>query len=631
MAHPFTLVVSPLRTSPRPAGLAVLLAAVLAALVPLAAPRAAGAQTGRNILLIENGASDASTRIADHYAKVRDVPPDQRIKLDLPVSDEISPRDYQLKIEKPIAAWFTRNGAQDRILYLVLTKGLPLRVAGSNGIQGTIASVDSELTLLYRKLAGRAAPSAGRIDNPYFLGANPVRGAKPFSHEQYDIFLVSRLDGFTVEDVIGLIDRAKAPFPRGTFVLDMKSSFSDKGNAWLQAAADRLKEMDRLDPVVLDKGSLVITGQQQVIGYYSWGSNDPAVHRRTFDLTFVPGALAAMFVSTDGRTFTAPPDTWNVGSWDDRSTFFAGSPQSLTGDLIHAGVTGAAGHVAEPYLDATIRPEILFPAYISGFNLIESFYLAMPYLSWETIVVGDPLCAPFPRTGPSQTALDPPIDPLTELSRFFSARRVEVTAEQAEGLKPEAVRLGIRGETRIQHGDEAGAREALEQATTLEPRFNGAHLTVASLYEKRGEYEKAVGHYRRILASNPNDIIALNNLAFALAARLGKPAEAMSFAERAYELSRGTGIVSDTYGWVLHLAGDDQQALRYVQDAVSSLPSLPEIRWHHAAVLAALGHHDSAAKELAKAFELDPTLKTRTDIQALQKKLAARATPPSQH
>ncbi len=613
---------------PVPRGVVCALAGLL--LLAVLRPSVAAAQTGRNVLLIENTASADSTKIADYYARARDIPPEQRIKLDLPVADDISPRDFQLKIERPIATWFNQSGAYDRILYLVLTKGVPLRVAGSNGIQGTVASVDSELTLLYRKLAGHAAPAAGRIDNPYFLGANAVRTAKPFSHDGHDIFLVTRLDGYNVQDVIGLIDRAKSPTPRGTFVLDMKSSFTDKGNVWLQAAADRIREMDRLDPVVLDKGATVVTGQQQVIGYYSWGSNDPAVHRRTFDLSFVPGAIAAMFVSTDGRTFTPPPDSWNVGSWDDKSTFYAGSPQSLTGDLIHAGVTGAAGHVAEPYLDATIRPEILFPAYISGFNLAESFYLAMPYLSWETIVVGDPLCAPYPRVGPSQTLLDPPLDPITELPRFYSAARIEVTSEQAEGLKPEAVRLGIRGQTRIARGDEKGAQEALEQATNLEPRFNGAHLALASLYEKNGEYEKAVAHYRRILANNPNDTIALNNLAFALAARLGKPAEAMSFAERAYELSRGAALVSDTYGWVLHLSGDDQQALRYVQDAVTGLPSQPEIRWHHAAVLAALGNHDSAAKELAKAFELDPSLKTRTDVQALQKKIAARPTPPSQ-
>jgi uncharacterized protein (TIGR03790 family) len=626
MAPPFIRTFRSAR--PFAAGVVVCLAALAATARP------AAAQTGRNVLLIDNKQSEASTRIADHYAKVRDVPADQRVTLDLPVADEISPRDYATLIERPIGAWFTRTAAYDRILYIVLTKGVPLRVTGTAGLRGTVASVDSELTLLYRKLSGRAAPTAGRIDNPYFLGANPVRAAKTFSHEQYDIFLVARLDGYTAEDVIGLIDRGKAPVAQGRFILDMKSSFSDKGNVWLQAAADRLKEMGHGDQVLLDTGSTVVTGQKQVLGYYSWGSNDPAVHQRTFDLTFVPGAIGAMFVSTDGRTFAPPPDRWNVGTWDKSETFHAGSPQSLAGDLIRAGITGVAGHVAEPYLDATIRPEILFPAYASGFNLVESFYLAMPYVSWQTIVVGDPLCTPFPRTwAPAQTSLDPPSDPQTELPRFFVARRLASIAEQASNLslKPEAVRFSLRGETRLAHGDKAGAREAFEQATTIDPQFNGAHLAAAGLYEDLGEWEKAAAHYRRMVANVPNDIIGLNNLAFVLAARLGKPAEALSFAERAYELSQGSPAVADTYAWVLHLGGDNQQALRYAQDAVSGAPTQSEMRWHYAVVLEALGDHERADKELTKALELNAAMKTRADVQAFQKKLEtarARASAP---
>jgi uncharacterized protein (TIGR03790 family) len=65
----------------------------------------------------------------------------------------------------------------------------------------------------------------------------------------------------------------------------------------------------------------------------------------------------------------------------------------LTADLIADGVTGVSGHVYEPYLQFTPRPQYLLPAYYAGRNLAESFYLAMPALSWMNIVVGDPLCS----------------------------------------------------------------------------------------------------------------------------------------------------------------------------------------------------------------------------------------------
>jgi len=55
-----------------------------------------------------------------------------------------------------------------------------------------------------------------------------------------------------------------------------------------------------------------------------------------------------------------------------------------------------------------------------GFQSGESFYLAMPYLSWQTVVVGDPLCAPF-RGARCSRPTSTRIDPATELPALFAA------------------------------------------------------------------------------------------------------------------------------------------------------------------------------------------------------------------
>jgi uncharacterized protein (TIGR03790 family) len=65
----------------------------------------------------------------------------------------------------------------------------------------------------------------------------------------------------------------------------------------------------------------------------------------------------------------------------------------LSADAIHEGATGASGNVYEPFLAACVRPDYLLPAYYRGRNLAESYYLAMPFLSWQGIVLGDPLCS----------------------------------------------------------------------------------------------------------------------------------------------------------------------------------------------------------------------------------------------
>ena len=84
-------------------------------------------------------------------------------------------------------------------------------------------------------------------------------------------------------------------------------------------------------------------------------------------------------------------------AWGDKTRYFAGSPQGLVADLIHEGVTGVSGNAYEPFLNACARPDYLFPAYNQGRNLAESYYLSLVYLSWQSVIVGDPLCALKPQ------------------------------------------------------------------------------------------------------------------------------------------------------------------------------------------------------------------------------------------
>jgi uncharacterized protein (TIGR03790 family) len=582
------------------------------------------AQTGDNVLLVVNQASADSVRIAEHYARVRGVPQTQIVRITVDAAaDEIERPAFESLIQTPIAEWIRRHSAQDRILYIVLTKGVPLRIRGTSGRSGTVASVDSELTLLYRRLAGQDPSLVGPLANPYFLGNGQIAQARTFSHQGVDIYLVTRLDGYTVDDVLKLIDRGAAPVREGRILLDERAaSDTGGGNTWLQQTADWMAGHGFGDRVELETTARVLGGAKQVLGYYSWGSNDPAITMRSFGFGFVPGAIAGMFVSTDARTFHEPPAGWATGPWVDPKKYFANSPQSLSGDLIREGVTGVAGHVAEPFLDATVRPNILFPAYLSGFNLAEAFYLAMPFVSWQTMVVGDPLCAPFPRKVLQPSEIDAGVDPFTGLPALFSAYRLRVVV--ADGIKPEAARLALRAEARSAQDDKAGAQAALEEATSLDPRLLAAQMVLAQTYEQNQEYDKAIDKYRRMLAVSPNEPIALNNLAYGLAVRKHQPAEALPYAERAMSLAPRSPTLADTLAWVRHLLGRDSDAAPLLTAAVKALPGNAEVRLHAAVVYAALGRLEPAAAELKEALRLDPSLAKSDEVKALQAKLAAK-------
>lgn len=343
------------------------------------------AQTGANVLLVVNRNDAASREIGDYYRPRRSVPVRNVCPIDAPSDEEIDWNTYEQKIERPVAECLRRNGLRESVLYIVTTLGVPLKIKGAgSGITTESAAVDSELALLYSKLQGRRFERPGPLPNPLFR-----RRDEPFTHPRFPVYLVTRLAAYDVADVKAMIDRSLAARNRGRFVVDLKSADDAEGNNWLRTTAILLPA----DRVYMDETPKVVTLQKDVIGYASWGSNDRNRKFRDIGFQWLPGAVATEYVSSNGRTFKKPPDNWTYTTWEDRQHYWGGSPQGLAADLIHEGATGAAGNVYEPFLAYCVRPDYLLPAYYQGRNLAESFYLATPALSWQGIVLGDPLCA----------------------------------------------------------------------------------------------------------------------------------------------------------------------------------------------------------------------------------------------
>jgi uncharacterized protein (TIGR03790 family) len=348
-------------------------------------PLALFGQSAPAVLIVVNQPSALSRKIGEYYAERRHIPAANICRLNASQEEEISRGEFDGQVAGPIRNYLRSHKLTEKVLYIVTTAGVPLKIRGNLGPTGEAASVDSELTLLYFDLHGRAHPLPAGIANPFFAKIN-----SPFRHPDFPIYLVTRLAGFDFEDVKGMIDRSLEAHNRGKFVIDLKGSDNTHGNAWLQQAAQLLPR----DRVLLDTTRTVLYRKSDVIAYASWGSNDPDRKERHLGFRWLPGAIASEYVSTNGRTFARPPDSWSIGgAWGDAKTNFDGSPQSLTADYIHDGATGASGHVYEPYLGFTPHPNILLPAYYHGRNLAESYYLAIPILSWMNIVVGDPLCS----------------------------------------------------------------------------------------------------------------------------------------------------------------------------------------------------------------------------------------------
>jgi uncharacterized protein (TIGR03790 family) len=341
--------------------------------------------------------------------------PDSAVSAD---NETIALADYTRSIENPIRDYLAGHPQID---FIVLTKGVPIRIIGSsmgstdqvdnisyseNGIYAHKGrpSVDSTLAALdYSN-----QPNALKIDITGSGGAGCAysnrywNATEPFSHAKFGGYLVTRLDGYTQDDAVALVrealeaehrlakgkvlldvqpifglgDKATQPAPISGTTIPRESDWSDY-NADMRHAHDLLVARGISDE--LDLSKTFVGRRFNLLGYFSWGSNDPRFSEAAYqNLFFAPGSIGDTAVSTSARSFL--PTTGG---------------QSMLAELIAHGLACSKGYVNEPLLQAIASPTIALDRYTSGYTMAESLYAASRFVGWEDIVVGDPLCCPY--------------------------------------------------------------------------------------------------------------------------------------------------------------------------------------------------------------------------------------------
>jgi uncharacterized protein (TIGR03790 family) len=371
------------------------------------------------VLLVANANSPVSTAVANDYAQKRHIKNVLSIQCQdsaLNTANEtITLANYLTLIEQPVRGYLAEHNNID---FIVLTKGIPIRITGSamgscdenSKVPASIRghpSVDSTLAALdYAGLPGTLKidiTGSGAIGCAYSNRYWNVM--EPFSHAKFGGYLVTRLDGYTeadaealvnqsleaeagltngevlfdVQPVFGLGDKQTQPAPISGGVIPRESDWSDY-NADMRHAHDLLVARGIRDE--LDLTPRFIGNRTNLLGYFSWGSNDARYSNQAYEtLFFAPGSICDTAVSTSARTFL-PTE----------------GGQSLLEDLIAHGLTCGKGYVDEPLLQAIASPTILMDRYTSGYTMAESFYAASRFVGWEDVVIGDPLCCPYAKS-----------------------------------------------------------------------------------------------------------------------------------------------------------------------------------------------------------------------------------------
>jgi putative PEP-CTERM system TPR-repeat lipoprotein len=114
------------------------------------------------------------------------------------------------------------------------------------------------------------------------------------------------------------------------------------------------------------------------------------------------------------------------------------------------------------------------------------------------------------------------------------------------------------------------------------------------------QYKAAIGQLESVLAKMPDNVLALNNLAWSY--QQEKDQRALATAEKAYQLAGDNPTIMDTLGWILVERNQLDRALPLLQKAVTLSPQAGDIRFHYAAALSKKGDKAQARKELEAAL-----------------------------
>ena len=174
----------------------------------------------------------------------------------------------------------------------------------------------------------------------------------------------------------------------------------------------------------------------------------------------------------------------------------------------------------------------------------------------------------------------------------------------------------------LSRGDTERAVEYFQQAVEISPNPVPARLRLAEVYEAHGQGTKAATTYEEVLTLDPEQPLALNNLAYYYVEQDEKLDRALELAEKLAEAELNDPFVLDTMGWVYHRAGRHEEAIQYLQEASRSRTETGMIAYHLGEALRAANRRQDAEDAFQKALTLplppDVEQKVRTALQGLR-------------
>jgi uncharacterized protein (TIGR03790 family) len=337
-----------------------LLLVVLTLLCPLgsaqdlaqSAPSYNGRIDHTTIALIVNTADPLSVAAGEYYARQRNIPAVNVIRVRFPVGTSEMPIDEFQRVKAEVDAV-----TPEKVQAYALAWTAPYRVG--------CMSITSAFAFGYDRAYCAAGCAATRL-SPYFNS--------PSRHPEFELHVrpAMMLAGSSFHKIKALIDRgvqSDATYPRGTAYLMLTADKARSSRVLLYPqVASVAAGLINIEIVKQDS----LTNRRDVMFYFTGAVSVTGLET----LQFLPGAIADHLTSFGGM--------------------LTDSGQMSALRWLEAGATGSYGTVVEPcnFPQKFPHPAVVIGRYLRGETLIEAYWKSVAWPG-QGVFIGEPLAAPF--------------------------------------------------------------------------------------------------------------------------------------------------------------------------------------------------------------------------------------------
>jgi uncharacterized protein (TIGR03790 family) len=257
----------------------------------------------------------------------------------------------------------------DSINYIVTTKGIPLKISRGNcATTMQCSTVDTELSVLLSNYQSSD-------NNPYY------QENLHFARSQFGIYLVTRLDAFSQDDIFNLIDKSGPNSlvnkNSAISVLDINQTQNQNADAFfIWKNSEIANELTINDWNYLSDTNFTMVQNTTNVLFYN--EQHYTVSNANPNFSWTNGSFGEVVNSYSAKTFDVNGDV---------------TGQLLLAELISEGAASAHGYCYPTFYNNTLYSSNFIKNYLDTslhFNLAESIYSSEVKLVRQSVTIGDP-------------------------------------------------------------------------------------------------------------------------------------------------------------------------------------------------------------------------------------------------